>query len=437
MEERIKSTDYEREPVPQEERQAWYRLSAVWIAIGIDLSSVLLGVQIGNGLPFGKALLSVLVGSLILAVMSSACAYVGAASGLSTALLTRQLFGEYGAKLISLILGVSLLGWFGVQAGFFAENAHEVTRTVFGLHWNVQLLAVIGGLLMMTTAIYGYRSIEKLSVIAVPLLVIFIFVAIVIAAKQKGWAALHHHPVQTLSFGTAVSLVIGIFVVGAVISPDIARWARTKFDAILAAFFGFLIGNSFMLIVAIILSKLTNKSNLTEIFIGLGLGIPAIIVLTLAQWTTNTTNLYSSSLDFSVVFPKVSKKLIALVAGLIATFLAYLGIFDHFITFLSIITTLISPIGGIYVGEYFFIDASRFIFTETKGQRFVIRSMISWIIASLVALATTPVPGGFGLFTLTTVPALDGFLAAAIIQIAVGLAVRSNAADTADAARAE
>ena len=428
--EEMKSLDYERQPVPQEERQAWYRLSAVWIAIGIDLSSVLLGVEIGNGLRFGRALAAVFIGSFILAVMSSACAYVGAATGLSTALLTRQLFGEYGAKLISLIIGVSLLGWFGVQTGFFAENAHEVTHTVLGLNWNVQFLAVIGGLLMMTTAIYGYRAIEKLSVVAVPLLVVLIFVAIALAIGRNGWDAVHGRPIHPLPFGTAVSLVIGIFVVGAVISPDISRWARTKGEAILAAFVGFLIGNSFMLVVAILLSKLTDKSNLTEIFIGLGLGIPAIIVLTLAQWTTNTTNLYSSSLGFSVVFTKAAKKWIACIAGLIATLLAYLGIFDHFIAFLSIITTLISPLGGVYVGEYFFVDAARFNFNESKTHKLVFRSVASWIVASAVAFATTPAPGGFGWFTLTTVPALDGFLVATVIQIGTGLFARRRVVPT-------
>ncbi|ATY85135.1 cytosine permease [Kyrpidia spormannii] len=428
MQELVNSNDYERQPVPKEERQAWYRLSAVWIAIGIDLSSVLLGVQIGNGLSFGHALAAVFVGSLILAAMSAASAYVGAATGLSTALLTRQIFGECGAKLISLILGVSLLGWFGVQAGFFAENAHAVNHSVFGLNWNVQWLAVIGGLLMMTSAIYGYRSIEKLSVVAVPLLVILIFLAIGLAGVRYGWAALHHPAIQPLSFGMAVSLVIGIFVVGAVIAPDIARWARTKTEAILAAFVGFLIGNSFMLVVAIILSKLTNTENLTQIFIGLGLGIPAIIVLTLAQWTTNTNNLYSSSLGFSVVFTKVPKRLIAMVAGILATGLAYFGIFDHFITFLSIITTLIAPIGGVYVGEYFFVDAERLQFRADIPHRWIGRSALSWAVGSLLAFATTPVPDGFGWFSLTTVPALDGFLAAAIVQVLVGLPERRRAA---------
>ncbi|BCU81494.1 hypothetical protein JIR001_12770 [Polycladomyces abyssicola] len=42
--------DYEREPVPIAERKRWLTLAFVWIAIGIDLSAVLLGTQLGAGM---------------------------------------------------------------------------------------------------------------------------------------------------------------------------------------------------------------------------------------------------------------------------------------------------------------------------------------------------------------------------------------------------
>lgn len=414
--------DFEREPVPQSLRKPWYSLSAVWIAVGIDLSSMLLGSELGGNLSFQQAILSVLVGSLILAVISAICAYVGASTNLSTAMMTRYIFGEYGSRLVSVVLGISLLGWFGVQAGFFATNAHSVTTHVLGIDLNVKVLAVIGGLLMMTTAIWGYRAIEKLSVIAVPLLVVLIFTALYLAfSKHSFHSVLTGSGSGNYSFGMAVSLVIGIFIVGTVISPDVARWARTRKDAVLASTTGFFIGNSFMLIVAIILSKVMSSSNLTAIFISLGLGIPAIFVLTLAQWTTNTNNLYSSALGFSVVFRNVSKPVITLFAGLFATLLAFLGIFDYFVTFLSIITTLVTPIGGIYIAEYFFVGAKNLSFGNNRRvSKTILRSLAAWLFASLFAFLTTPAPNGFGLFQFTTIPALDGIILGAALQTLFG-----------------
>lgn len=419
--------DYEREPVPSSLRKGWIPLSLVWIAIGIDISSMLLGAQLGGGMDFWDAIGAVMLGSLLLGIMGAICAYIGAATGLSTAMITRYAFGEYGARLISAIIGVSLLGWFGVQAGFFAQNVQIALDSVLGIQMDESVLSVIGGLLMMSTAIYGYRALEKLSSWAVPLMALLIIISIVLtfSAHPLAEIASMGTTVEPMSFGMAVSLVIGIFVVGTIITPDISRWARTRKDAVLASFFGFFIGNSFMIVVAIILSKAMGTSDLTTIFLGLGLGIPAILVITLAQWTTNTSNLYSSSLGFSVVFGKVPKTLITVVAGLLATGLAYLGIYDKFITFLSFITMLIAPVGGICIAEYYVVNRTAFAF-EKEHKQLIARSLVSWLLASFLAYCTTAAPDGLGLFHVTTVPALDGFLSGVLFQIVLGKVLQKS-----------
>ncbi len=73
--------DYEREPVPMAKRKGWFVISLIWIAIGIDLSGIMLGMELGAGLSFRDALISVIIGSFILAVIGSLCAYVGARTG--------------------------------------------------------------------------------------------------------------------------------------------------------------------------------------------------------------------------------------------------------------------------------------------------------------------------------------------------------------------
>lgn len=413
--------DFEREPVPAALRRGWLSISLVWIAVGIDLSSMLLGSQLASGLSLSKAIIAILIGSLILGVMSAICAYVGAVTNLSTAMISRIVFGGNGAKIVSAILSFSLLGWFGVQAGFFAQNARVAIDQVFGMSIPENILAVIGGLLMMSTAIIGYRSIEKLSVFAVPLLFILVTLALYMAIKTNGMASWTSTPDtdSPIPFGVAISLVIGIFVAGTVTTPDVARWARSKFDAALAAFLGFLIGNSFMLIMALLLSKVMSNDNLTYIFLALGLGIPSFFVLTLAQWTTNTNNLYGAGLGLSVLFQNISKGWLTFYAGIFATGMAYFGIFDHFTTFLDVISILVPPIGGVYLAEYFFVNKRNFTF-EHQLFNWRTYSITSWILASLVSFMTSPVPSGLGLFEVTTIPALDGFLAALILQVIIG-----------------
>ncbi|KKO50744.1 hypothetical protein [Paenibacillus sp. DMB20] len=74
----LKTQDFEREPVPASMRKRWLSMSLVWIAIGIDLSAMFLGAQLGNGMNLADSLVATIAGSMILGVIGALCAYVGA-----------------------------------------------------------------------------------------------------------------------------------------------------------------------------------------------------------------------------------------------------------------------------------------------------------------------------------------------------------------------
>ncbi|OAK68080.1 cytosine permease [Lederbergia galactosidilytica] len=408
------NNDYERQPVPINERKKWYSISLVWIAVGIDLSAMLFGAELGAGMNFQDALISVVIGSTILGVLAAFCAYVGAVTGLSTSMISKFTFGANGAKFVSLFLAISLLGWFGVQTGFFAENAFAAIKGVAGWEIPLPLLAGIGGILMMTTAVLGYRAIEKLSSWSVPLLLILVVLSVVLAIRKYGASELSAPVENVFSMGMAISLVISVFVVGAVISPDVSRWARTKKDAILASFFGFFFGNSFMIVIAMILSRIMDESDLTTIMITVGLGIPGILVLILAQWTTNTNNAYSSGLSLAVIFSKTNKVVLTIIAGVIGTLLAVLGIYDYFIDFLTIMTMFIAPIGGVYTASYYI--GGQKLFKQENHQAVKMLPLLAWALGTFISWLTMEGPIGLELFTLTTISSVDSFLIAFLFQ---------------------
>ena len=282
--------NYALEQVPDDMKRGWKSIFCVLVAIGVDLSSVILGAELANSMPLDKAILSVVVGSFLSAILYTLCSLVGSSTSLSTSMITKYVFGDIGAKIFSLAIGISLLGWFGVQVGFFSENASLLFNN-FNINIDVRILSLVGGLLMMSTVIYGYRAMEKLSVYSVPLLLALMFLTILLGFKANGVPTIEANMEQTMTFAQGVSLAVSIIIVGAIISPDISRWAKSRKDCTLASFFGILFGNSFMIIVSIILVKCMGTSEIMNIFLALGLAIPGMIVLTLAQWTTNTSNI--------------------------------------------------------------------------------------------------------------------------------------------------
>lgn len=425
----MQTTDFERGAVPQQERRSWISIAAVWIAIGIDLSGAFLGIELAAGMDFWPAILATLVGSVLLGLLAMGCAYVGASTGLTTAMLSRAVFGKIGGAVLALAMSVSLIGWFAVQAGFFGSNARVAMLELTGLDWPVHVFTVIGGLLMLLTAIWGYRSISRLSSLAVPLLIALLLVGVIAAFTSYGSPALFTETPAIFTFGGAVSLVMGIFVLGVVSAPDMARWAKTPKQAMAAGFFGFFLGNSIIIVVAIVLSKLLNETELMAMFFMLGLGGVAVVVLILAQWTTNTTNVYSAAISFSAITKRFSRTTLTIVGGIIGIVIAVLGAADWFITFISAIGIVIAPFGGVYLATYF---------ANRKHTRFehgrdvsnvMVFPVIAWLLGIGVALLTTQ-PGdgmGFGLLSLTTISALDGLIVGFIAALVFELTLRKRA----------
>lgn len=413
--------DYEREPVPLEQRKGWLKLSIVWLGGIVALSATALGGALGGGLPLSQAIIASFVGTFILAILSALCGVVGAKTGLSTSFVSMFALGRYGSYAVSIIIAIALFGWFGVQLDIFGATLHNVILSVFNVSVHPKLLVVIGGICMTLTAFIGYKAIEKLSLVAVPLLAVLLIASLGKVMSNSDFSTVASAPLfgDALTVGLSVSLIIGSLATGAIIGPDISRYARSTKDAVISSFVGFFVGFSIVLIIAAILAKATTEVDIVAIMLGLGWGSAALLILILAQWTTNDNNLYSSALGFSVVFKKVPKSMLTVVAGTIGTLMAVGGIYDNFIPFLIFLSALIPPIGGIYVGD-FLNNRSKYQFSNLSNVKNInLVSIAIWGIASFVAFSTTPSPNGFGWFTLTSASGFDAFLVAFFLQFIV------------------
>lgn len=434
----METTDYEHGAVPQEQRKGFLSLTAVWIAIGIDLSGAFLGIELANGMEFWPAILAVFIGSAVLGLLAIATSYIGAVTGLSTAMISRITFGRVGGVLLSLVLSICLMGWFSVQAGFFGLHAQVSVAQLTGLDLPIWLMTGIGGVLMVLTALWGYRSISKLSEWAVPLMLALLLLGVVLAFVNFGSENLTAPTESLFGFGTVVSLVVSIFIMGVVISPDFARWSKSPKKAMGAGFVGFFVGNSIILVISIILAKIVQAEDLITIFFMLGLGAAAVVVLILAQWTTNTVNIYSTALSFSAIHPKLNRRTVTIVAGAVGVITAMLGAADYFISFLSAIGIIVAPFGGVYLAT-FYLDRGRARFKRGDARRTVEPiAIIAWIAGIFTALATARPEDGLGLgwFTLTSVSAIDGLIVGFVVYAAIRLIAgrNSGAADNADPA---
>ena len=80
-----------------------------------------------------------------------------------------------------------------------------------------------------------------------------------------------------LSLGVAISVVVGTYIVGAVLVPDLCRYARSRVDGVSAIVLSLGVGLPCILAAAAVPSLATQEADLVRIMLGLGLGVPALV----------------------------------------------------------------------------------------------------------------------------------------------------------------
>lgn len=414
MSEQVKKTtttqgnDNATQRVPQEERKGVLNVALVAAGFCICMSGLFTGASMAMGLDLKSALLASVIGNIILSVYGGLIGMAGAREGVATPMLARHSFGFNGSKIVSLVLALSMGGWFAYQCGFFGETIAVMFPNA-GFITNPTVAALWGGILMLLTAYFGYKGLAILSYVMVPLITIVAIWGMSVSVNTAGgWgavAALQSSAPMTL--GAGIVLAVGSFAGGASAQADITRYAKDSKTAWIGTIFGYVIANVFVIMAGFVTSKVTGEGNLPAAMLSLGLGFPALIVLIGAQWTTNDNNLYTSALGICNVFPKVTKKKITLAVGILGSIIGSLGVANYFTTWLNILGLFVPPMAGILLSDYFFVKGMHYDYGKgTKYCSWNILAIVAWVAGALVAKYIT---WGVG--------SLNGLIAACIVYV--------------------
>lgn len=390
-------------PVPESETVGGWRVAMILTGFAISLPSFLSSAQISSALGMREALIVALLAGVLLCLMGCMTAIVSVRTRLTTYLLVQRSFGRSGAALVNIAIAFVHFGWFGVNASFFGDAMVAGTQEVLGLSGSFAAFVIVGGLLMAITTIYGFRALDRLALVAVPILALILGTVVIMAVRRYGIvAAPDPTPPEPMSFGIALSALIGGNMLTVAAMPDLTRYIRSVRQSVLGMVLSFPVATPLLTLAAAIPVLATGNVDIMKLIIGFGLGVPALLVLILSTWTINSANLYSASLSLTATFPSVAQWKFTIVAGVLGALLAVAGILDAFVSFLLLLGAIIPPIAAIYV-----IDALR---NNTTRAPVHWPAVVTWTVSAGIALLANA-----GYFTLTTVPALDATLVASLI----------------------
>ncbi len=344
------------ERIPDNERKSWISVALIWAGAIISVPSLMVGGVLVSGLPLGKAILAGIIGYAIVVLFMTFQGMQGTDLGRPTVAAASSAFGESGSSfIISFVIGISVMGWFGVQTNITGSAFTSIMANWLGINIPIFLSSAIWGIIMLSTAIIGYKALAYLNYIAVPALLLIASYGTYSALNKFGIDGLASiQPDQPFSLLTGIGLTVGGFAVGGVIAGDYSRYAKNRTGSILSSVIGVLPLGVILLISGAIMSAIAGTADITQVISDLGFPALGLSVLILATWTTNAVNAYSGGLALTNMFKLSNEKraTATAVAGIIGTILAISGILNYFVPFLLILTAGISPIAGVMIGDY-------------------------------------------------------------------------------------
>jgi cytosine permease len=410
--------DFALARVPASARYSWWSVAVQRFGQISALTQFLLGATIGFGMGFWPAVLAFTLGAIILELVAIGIGIIGRREGMQTSLLARWTgFGHAGSAIVGLAIGISLIGWFGIQSGVSAQG---LVSLFGGPAW---LWSLLFGLVVTAIVLWGFASMKWVAYLTVPAFLILVAWSIGSELATHDFGALLSAPPPgpRLSLLDATTLVAGGFIVGAVITPDMTRFNRSDADVVKQTVVGITVGEYLIGLAGVLLAHAVGSSDVTAIVMS-AVGWVGILVIVLGTLKINDWNLYSSGLGLvnfagTVLGTRINRAITTLVLGVVGSVLAAAGILANFQSFLIVLGTAFPPIAGIMLAEYFVVQRWRGELEVSRAAGTVPENAPTWVPATLVIWLASAVLGGLVTWGL---PSINSLVAAFVLYVVAG-----------------
>ena len=356
------SVDSPHAPVTEAQRQNTLPMLTLAFGWGFLVTGLLTGGALGAGVKFWPDLIAAsLLGNVVNFLVGAAVGYMGWRTACNSGLLYRFIYGRVGVYLPVVFLAILITGWQGIVVG------------AFGFAWTQSFdspafyaVAIFAGILYTLTTYYGVKGIERVSVPAVAILVLVGLYAIYVNIHRAGgFGTFLELSAETaakapISFTEAVNLVIGSWIVGAVVMPEYSRFAKKAWVALAIPFIALIVSQWFLQVVGSMGAIVSGAADFTTYMSqqGLIVGGLGLIGMSLALWTTGDANLYLPVIQTASVFRRPTRVMVVL-WGTIGTILG-LGIYQYFLTWINFLANIVPPLIGPLVVDYYFVHRARY-----------------------------------------------------------------------------
>jgi NCS1 family nucleobase:cation symporter-1 len=360
-----------------------YNIASLWIGLAVCIPTYMLAAGlIQGGMNWWQALLTILLGNLIVLVPMTLIAHAGTRFGIPFPVLARASFGTSGAHIPALLRGLVACGWFGIQTWIGGQAIDTMLRTAWpawaGVPGGPWIAFGVFWLMNMYIVVRGSDGIKFLEAWAAPFLLAAGLALLAWAAvRAGGMGPMLAQPSKFKNTGDflrffvpSLTGMVGFWATLALNIPDLTRFARDQRSQVRGQFYGL---PTTMALFSFIGIAVTSASVLIfgeaiwdPVALLSRLESPLVILISLfalliATLTTNVAaNVVAPANGFANLWPsRVSFVLGGLLTGIIGIAIMPWRLLSDYGTFifgwLVGYSGFLGPIAGIFIADYWLV----------------------------------------------------------------------------------
>lgn len=320
--------------------------SLIWFGAGISIAEILTGSYFAP-LGFSKGIAAILIGHAIGCALFFFTGYIGALSKKSSMETTRISFGKVGGSFFALLNVLQLVGWTGIMIYDGSLAANGIANSA---SW---IWALVIGALIVLWILIGITNIGKLNLVAMTALFVLTLVLCKVIFFGKNAVVAIESAGESLSFGAAVELAVAMPLSWLPLISDYTKDSAKPFAATLASTLTYFAVSCWMYIIGMGAALLTGTSDIAQIMLKAGLGIPALVIIVLSTVTTTFLDAFSAGISFRAIFKNANTKIVGIIVALVGTIAAVFYPMDNITDFLYLIGSVFAPMTAILIADFF------------------------------------------------------------------------------------
>ena len=330
--------------IVNERKTSVFSNGLLWFGAGISIAEILTGMLLAP-LGFAKAFAAIILGHLIGGAMMLLAGLIGGRTGRSAMETVKMSFGQKGGLLFAFLNVLQLVGWTAVMVASAALAANTIAA--IGVSW----WSLIIGAFIALWIVMGLKNLSKVNVVVMAAL--FILTIVLSLVVFKGGTP--QVPAGDLTFGGAVELAVAMPLSWLPIISDYTRTAEKPGLATAASCSAYFIASSWMFLIGMGAALFTGQDDIAAIMVQAGMGVAGILVVLLSTVTTTFLDAFSAGVSCQSLVPKVSDKVLALIATVLGVILAIFAAPDQFQDFLYLIGSVFAPMTAILLSDFFIL----------------------------------------------------------------------------------